>query len=103
MGYLYIVATKEVLVTVRIAPEVRDQFKRAAELRGSTMSGLMHQFIVRTIREEREIEPRAFKRVPDKAHKEEPDFQKGVRVGATGEKMPLGNAQPAQQLKRKTR
>jgi len=62
MNYLYIVATnKDVLVTIRIAPEIRDQFKTAAELRGSTMSGLMHQFIVRTIREEREAMPHAFR------------------------------------------
>lgn len=61
MDYLYIVATnKEVLVTIRIAPDVRDQFKKAAELRGSTMSGLMHQFIVRTIREETEAAPQEF-------------------------------------------
>lgn len=53
MSYLYVVATnKDVLVTVRIAESVRDDFKRAAELRGATMSGLMHQYIVRTIREE---------------------------------------------------
>lgn len=61
MSYLYNVATnKDVLITVRIAPEVRDQFKKAAELRGSTMSGLMHQFIVRTIREEKQTSPGEF-------------------------------------------
>lgn len=60
MSYLYVVATKEVLVTVRIAEPVRDEFKRAAELRGSTMSGLIHQFIVRTIREEKADSPQAF-------------------------------------------
>jgi len=62
MDYLYIVATnKEVLVTIRIAPEVRNEFKTAAELRGSTMSGLMHQFIVKTIREEKGENPQVFK------------------------------------------
>lgn len=62
MDYLYIVPTKkEVLVTIRIAPEVRDAFKTVAELRGSTMSGLMHQYIVNAIREEREMSPQAFK------------------------------------------
>lgn len=61
MDYLYIVATnKEVLVTIRIAESVREEFKKAAELRGSTMSGLMHQFIIRTIREEKQMSPQAF-------------------------------------------
>lgn len=61
MNYLYNVATnKEVLVTIRIAENVREEFKKAAELRGSTMSGLMHQFIIRTIREEKQMSPQAF-------------------------------------------
>lgn len=65
MNYLYNVATnKEVLVTVRIAENVREEFKKAAELRGSTMSGLMHQFIIRTIREEKQIAPQAFAEKP---------------------------------------
>ena len=58
MLYLYDVATKkEVLVTIRIAENVRDEFKKAAELRGATMSGLMHQDIIRTIREEKQTWP----------------------------------------------
>ena len=61
MRYLYVVATKEVLVTVRIAEPVRDEFKIAAGLRGATMSGLIHQFIVRTIREEKEASPHEFR------------------------------------------
>lgn len=61
MLYLYDVATKkEVLVTIRIAENVRDEFKKAAELRGATMSGLMHQFIIRTIREEKQMSPHEF-------------------------------------------
>lgn len=61
MIYLYSVATKkEVLVTIRIAENVRDEFKMAAELRGATMSGLMHQFITRTIREEKQLSPDTF-------------------------------------------
>lgn len=61
MNYLYNVATKkEVLVTIRIAENVRDEFKIAAQLRGASMSGLMHQYIVRTIREEKELSPHSF-------------------------------------------
>lgn len=61
MPYLYNVPTKkEVLVTVRISEKVRDQFKIACELRGASMSSLLHQFIVRTIREEKDLTPSAF-------------------------------------------
>jgi hypothetical protein len=51
---------KEVLVNVRLRPETREEFRIAAGLRGATMSSLLHQFIVRTIREEKEREPNAF-------------------------------------------
>ena len=47
-------------MTVRIAETVRDEFKKVAELRGSTMSGLMHQFIVMTIRQEKAASPHEF-------------------------------------------
>lgn len=61
VSYLYVVATnKEVLVTVRAKELVRDEFKIACELRGATMSGLLHQFMVRTIREEKDAAPQAF-------------------------------------------
>lgn len=64
MEYLYIVATnKEVLLTVRIAESVRDEFKKAAELRGASMSGLLHQFIVMTIRQEKAASPHEFRPV----------------------------------------
>ncbi len=62
MDYLYIVPTnKEVLLTVRITESVREEFKKVAELRGSTMSGLMHQFIVMTIRQEKIASPHEFR------------------------------------------
>lgn len=57
---LYFVADKKAIVNLRVRPEVRDQFAIAAELRGASMSGLLHQFIVRTIREERDLNPAAF-------------------------------------------
>lgn len=46
------------MVNVRLAQSMHDAFKIACELKGA--SSLMHQFIVRTIREEREREPSAF-------------------------------------------
>jgi uncharacterized protein (DUF1778 family) len=51
---------KDVHITFRINPKVRDDFKIAADLRGASMSGLIHQFIVKTIREEKGINPEAF-------------------------------------------
>jgi uncharacterized protein (DUF1778 family) len=51
---------KEVLINIRLRYETREEFRVAAELRGATMSGLLHQFIVRTIREEKERDPAAF-------------------------------------------
>lgn len=51
---------KEVLINIRLKPDTREEFRIAAELRGATMSGLLHQFIVRTIREEKERDPEAF-------------------------------------------
>lgn len=55
---------KEVLINLRVRPEVRDEFKLAAELRGATMSGLLHQFIFRIIREEKIENPEAFEERP---------------------------------------
>jgi len=51
---------KEKLLTVRVTEDKLAEFKRAAEMRGATMSGLLHQFIVKVIREEKERSPEAF-------------------------------------------
>ena len=53
---------KDVHITFRINPKVREDFKIAADLRGASMSGLIHQFIVKTIREEKASNPDAFKK-----------------------------------------
>jgi hypothetical protein len=52
--------SKDVLINLRINSRIRDEFRVAAGLRGASVSGLLHQFIVQTIREERERNPRAF-------------------------------------------
>lgn len=52
---------KERMINVRLSSVVHDQFKIACRLRGGSMSSILHQFIVRTIREERELEPNAFR------------------------------------------
>jgi hypothetical protein len=51
---------KKAILNLRLRPEVRDEFAIAADLRGASMSGLLHQFIVKTIREEKELSPQAF-------------------------------------------
>lgn len=57
------------MINVRLTPEIHESFKIACDLRGVSMSSLMHQFVVKTIREEREIEPKAFRQelLPAKA------------------------------------
>lgn len=52
---------KEVLMTLRVRPDVRDSFRVAADMKGATMSGLIHQFMMRTIRDIQETYPEEFK------------------------------------------
>jgi hypothetical protein len=52
--------SKDVLINFRINRRIRDEFRVAASLRGASISGLLHQFIVHTIREEKERNPKAF-------------------------------------------
>lgn len=54
-------AEKKAILNLRLDPIVRDNFAIAAKLRGASMSGLIHQFIVRTIREEKEASPHEFR------------------------------------------
>lgn len=51
---------KERLVNVRLKEKTHEEFKIACDLRGASMSSLLHQFIVRTIREEKEHSPHSF-------------------------------------------
>lgn len=48
-------------MNIKIKPQTYEEFRIAVELRGSTMSGLIHQFIVKVIREEKDRNPEAFK------------------------------------------
>lgn len=59
------------MINVRLKPETHRDFMIACELRGGSMSSILHQFIVRTIREEREMSPKAFAK---------PDLVKGIDV-----------------------
>lgn len=49
------------MINVRLTPQMHEAFKIACELRGASMSSSLHQFIVRTIREEKDREPQAFR------------------------------------------
>jgi antitoxin component of RelBE/YafQ-DinJ toxin-antitoxin module len=45
---------------IRIREEVKQEFAIAADLRGASMSGLILQFIMKTIREEKAMSPQSF-------------------------------------------
>jgi antitoxin component of RelBE/YafQ-DinJ toxin-antitoxin module len=51
---------KEMNINIRVRKEVRENFKIAADLRGASMSSLIHQFMVKCIRDEKKIAPEAF-------------------------------------------
>lgn len=56
----FVTSPKVRMINVRLTPTVHQAFRTACELRGASMSSLLHQFIVRTIREEKELSPEAF-------------------------------------------
>ncbi|HEV2862883.1 MAG TPA: hypothetical protein VGX48_17840 [Pyrinomonadaceae bacterium] len=47
-------------INLKIHPALREEFQAAARLRGGTMSTLLHQYIVKVVREEKERDPQAF-------------------------------------------
>ncbi len=51
---------KSSMVNVRLNEQTHEEFKTVCELRGVSMSGFLHQFIVKAIREEKDREPSAF-------------------------------------------
>lgn len=57
---LFVASPKTKMINVRLVPRVHDDFKIACDLKGVSMSSLMHQFVVKTIREEKERDPQAF-------------------------------------------
>ena len=48
------------LVNFRVADEMKLSFEITARLRGTTLSGLIHQLLVKAMREEKDREPKAF-------------------------------------------
>lgn len=55
---------KDKMLTVKIDEQTLKDFGIASRLRGATMSGLVHQFIVSTIHQQREKFPDSFRNVP---------------------------------------
>ena len=53
---------KSTYIQFRVSDDVKRELQIVAELRGLSMSGLIHSFIVKAIREEKEADPQAFKR-----------------------------------------
>ena len=56
---------REKLLTIRVAPDVHRDFKTASELKGASMSALIHMFVVQTIRDNKERYPEAFRKSSD--------------------------------------
>lgn len=47
-------------IIIRVSPDVHDEFRAAAAVKGATKSGLIHQFIFKTIREAKAEDPAKF-------------------------------------------
>jgi hypothetical protein len=72
--------SKDKLVNIRMKPLTREEFRVAAELRGATMSGLLHQFIVKTIREEKERNPEMFfdLKIPEELQQKDSEYMMSI-------------------------
>jgi hypothetical protein len=53
---------KGTYIQFRVREDVKDDLQKVAEIRGLTMSGLIHSMVVNAIREEKERDPAAFQR-----------------------------------------
>jgi hypothetical protein len=61
MYYVMTTNSKEMNINIRVRRDVRENFKIVADLRGASMSSLIHQFMVKCIREEKKISPEIFR------------------------------------------
>jgi antitoxin component of RelBE/YafQ-DinJ toxin-antitoxin module len=68
--------SKEININLRVRKDVREDFKIVADLRGASMSSLIHQFMVECIREEKERSPEAFSNLqyPNAVYRQEAIF-----------------------------
>lgn len=53
----------EVILNIRISRGIREEFRVAAKMKGSSMSGLLHQFVIKSIREEKALDPSKFEKL----------------------------------------
>ncbi len=53
---------KDTYIQFRVKDEIKEDLRIVAELRGLSVSALLHSMATRTIREEKEREPQAFRR-----------------------------------------
>jgi hypothetical protein len=59
-GRFVVMETDNVLFNLQLPRSVRDDFRVVAKLRGTSMAALLHQFMYRTIRDEKDRRPEAF-------------------------------------------
>lgn len=89
-----VASSKDKMINVRLTPVVHEQFKIACDLRGGSMSSLLHQFIVRTIREERELDPKAFELIQSDHTKKTKQLKTGAPASANHTDIPVGKEVP---------
>lgn len=53
---------KTKMLTCKVSPDTYKEYQAAAKLKGGTMSGLIHMYVVRIIDEQREAKPEAFRK-----------------------------------------
>ena len=51
---------KTEMITVKVTPQIYAQYQAACEMRGGSMAGLLHIFMVKTIHEEAARDPATF-------------------------------------------
>lgn len=74
---------KEVRINLKINSNLREEFQAAAHLRGASMSSLLHQHIVRVVREEKERNIDEFTKALEFVRSVGPD-EEGNKVYASG-------------------
>lgn len=73
---------KEVRINLKINPVLREEFQAAAYLRGASMSSLLHQHIVKIVREEKERSPEEFEKALEFVRRVGPDEEGGEELSA---------------------
>ncbi len=61
------VMVKEIRINVRTTEQIKRDLEITAELKGLTVSALVNSLAVKTIREEKDREPKAFENLPAKS------------------------------------